>query len=112
MVHSEQEDDPVVAFSETQRYAREVAVSRSGGDSPRPTLTVEQGAMFDVAARHRAQDPTRAALALLGVGVLSHFRDGAGSVLRGGRGQARPDAERLSERGDCRRGRGRLRDVA
>ncbi len=35
------------------------------------------GAMFDVAAKHRAEDPTRAALALLSVGVLSHFRDDA-----------------------------------
>jgi RNA polymerase sigma factor (sigma-70 family) len=35
------------------------------------------GAMLDVAAKHRAQDPTRAALTLLGVSVLSHFRDDA-----------------------------------
>lgn len=41
------------------------------------------GAMLDLAAQHQAQSPLRAALALLGVGVLSHFRDDADPFSEG-----------------------------
>lgn len=41
------------------------------------------GAMLDMAAQHRAQDPARAALVLLGASTLAHFRDDADPFSEG-----------------------------
>lgn len=41
------------------------------------------GAMLDIAAQHKAQDPARAATVLLGASALSHFRDDADPFSEG-----------------------------